>query len=686
MKKIQYILIAILAASCTQQPLDTPVQTVDGHVVFTASAADSESGTKTVLKEASVWWTGGDQINIFSGTYSSIYHCDWTGESSVTTFHYKSGDEMPADAPLGYWGVYPYRSTNSAAADGSSVTVTIPYAQTATAGTFDPNAAVSVAYGSSTFLPFYNVCGGVKFSVTKEGIRQVEFHAKGGQPLAGTVTVKMDETGRPKIEGEVTDPQSSILLTAPGEGTFQTGQWYYMACLPAALEQGYTMIFRTPTQTAVKDHPDPGQIKRSVWGRQEEADAATTYQDGGSVIFTDMEARRICLEHWDTNNDGDFSIAEAAAVTVTQLGTQFKDNTVLTNLDFLRYFTGLTHIVNNAFQNCSNVTSAILPNGITSIWNSAFDGCSSLASITIPGSVTSIKDYAFKNCSSLVNLSIPSTVNYIGYGTFMGCSSLTSISIPNGVTKIESDTFQDCSSLSSIEIPNTVTSIGNCAFWACSSLTGIVIPNSVNTLGGQVFQNCSSLTSITIPSGITQIYTNSFYGCVALETVSIPNTVTAIGNFAFAGCTSLETVSLPASVTSISLRAFKDCTKLESITMPGVTTLGEAVFEGCTVLNSVEMPSVTSIDRYAFWNCTALETATLPSSVTTLGLQVFGGPYSNLKHLTVHAVIPPTLAGDLVYNSSVLEDISVPAGSVTAYQGATNWSDYASKIQAITTP
>ena len=79
---------------------------------------------------------------------------------------------------------------------------------------------------------------------------------------------------------------------------------------------------------------------------------------------------------------------------------------------------------------------------VTSIGNNAFEDCTNLTSVTIPDSVTSIGESAFYGCTILISIKIPNGVVSIGEGAFYGCTSLTSITIPQSVTSIGNETFR----------------------------------------------------------------------------------------------------------------------------------------------------------------------------------------------------------------------------------------------------
>ena len=177
------------------------------------------------------------------------------------------------------------------------------------------------------------------------------------------------------------------------------------------------------------------------------------------------------------------------------------------------------------------------------------------------------------------------------------------------------------------------TSIGLSAFQGCTGLTSVTIPSFA-------FQGCTGLTSVTIPSSVTSIEKDVFGDCTGLTSVELSNNLTSINEYAFNGCRSLTLIEIPSGVTSIGLSAFNSCTGLTSVTIPS---------------------GVTSIGQFAFYGCT--------------GLTAF----------TTYATTPPTLSGGSVLTNTNDCPIYVPSTSVSAYQSASGWNTYASRIQAIPT-
>lgn len=219
---------------------------------------------------------------------------------------------------------------------------------------------------------------------------------------------------------------------------------------------------------------------------------------------------------------------------------------------------------------------------VTSIGEEAFADCSNLTSIEIPKGVTSIEDDVFWECSNLTSIKIPESVVRIGASAFAGCENLTSIEIPKGVTSIEEDAFWLCENLTSINIPKGVESIGYGAFRACYNLTSIEIPEGVTSIGAYAFESCSKLKSIGIPESVTSIGKGAFMDCSNLTSIEIPEGVTCIEDDMFYGCSSLWDIGIPESVTSIGAYAFAYCSKLTYIWIPGeVKSVGGKAFTGC---------------------------------------------------------------------------------------------------------
>ena len=77
----------------------------------------------------------------------------------------------------------------------------------------------------------------------------------------------------------------------------------------------------------------------------------------------------------------------------------------------------------------ADIKAVVIEEGVTSIGDNAFNECSSLTSVSIPNSVTSIGEFAFISCSSLKSFSIPNSVTNIGLFSFYSCSSLKYVDV-----------------------------------------------------------------------------------------------------------------------------------------------------------------------------------------------------------------------------------------------------------------
>jgi hypothetical protein len=96
------------------------------------------------------------------------------------------------------------------------------------------------------------------------------------------------------------------------------------------------------------------------------------------------------------------------------------------------------------------------------------------------------------------------------------------------------------------------------------------------------------------------------------------------------------------------------------------------------MLEEVTIPDTVTTIGTAFTTSSYLEILRLGSGLTSIGA-AFTGVYS-LKEIHITATTPPTLTAGAFSNMPADCIIYVPSASLTAYQGASNWSTYASQM------
>ena len=447
------------------------------------------------------------------------------------------------------------------------------------------------------------------------------------------------------------------------------------------------------------------------------------------INFADSKVKEICIANWDTDGDGELSEDEAAAVT--SLDRLFRKSKIQT-FDELKYFTGLTSIYTEAFEDCSSLTTITIPKNVKSLDKQAFSRCYSLNNIVFSSGLETIGTEAFWNCKALTTFDVPNGVKTIVSSAFSGCNNLTSITIPASVNSIGGTPFNGCSSLNSIVvdssnetyesptgsnaiiqkssktlvagckstiIPESVTTIGNNAFAGCS-LSSIVIPSNVTAIGYSAFSG-SNLSSIILSEGLKTIGEKSFFNCYRLSHIILPNTLTTIGVSAFQGCTNLPSMIIPGSVTTIGGSAFYDCANLSSIVIPNVTSIGGSAFYGCTSLESATIEggtigyqqfygcnklesvvlndNVTTISNNAFIGCSSLTSITIPRSVTAIGSSAFNNCINLL--LVVSENDNPSQINDAAFNGiNSNARLQVPKGAKSKYEAIVGWKNYFKEI------
>lgn len=121
---------------------------------------------------------------------------------------------------------------------GSIEGVVLPAAQTATAGSADPQAMLMIGTSTdATTLEFKNVCAYVKVTPTF-ACSSIVLKSNGTESLAGTVTLGLDTDSNPTTT--VTNGTNTVTLS----GTIAANGTYCIAVCPATLANGFTVEFK----------------------------------------------------------------------------------------------------------------------------------------------------------------------------------------------------------------------------------------------------------------------------------------------------------------------------------------------------------------------------------------------------------------------------------------------------------
>ncbi len=229
---------SLIAFSCTPEKEAEPTVLPRGSKTIVAEREGLDPATRASVQPdgKSVWWNVGDCISVFAGGGSagSVFTSTETQDGSTASFAGEIGSAST------YYAVYP-ADCNPSVDESGVFTLTLPAAQQAVAGSFDAKAFPTLAQSTSLSMKFFNTAGGIKFSVSEEGISEIVIKGCNGENLAGRASFAF-EGGVPVLKG-VSEGQKEVVLTAP-QGGFVPGTFYYAVLLPGSLSKGIDVTLR----------------------------------------------------------------------------------------------------------------------------------------------------------------------------------------------------------------------------------------------------------------------------------------------------------------------------------------------------------------------------------------------------------------------------------------------------------
>lgn len=362
--------------------------------------------------------------------------------------------------------------------------------------------------------------------------------------------------------------------------------------------------------------------------------------------------------------------------------------------------------------------------------------------------VVGVGNQAFYNCTDITSVTFPDNITTLGASLFYMCSPdrLTALHFGSGIQTIDGDTFKDAGSLG---VRTLTVSGDNPYFTAVSNILyskdlstlvrcpGYIVPeypegNPIRSLAKNAFAFYRG-TDLTLPEGLTELNGNELYatlierltlpstltsfsvlnindrnnGCSNLQDIFVargnttfssyegilynydqteliacpikkstlqigfPYTVTAIGNYAFRHYGQTQVV-IPSTVETIGNLCFYN-SNLTSVSIPdAVTTLGNNLFQSCSDLKEASFgEGITSIPTSTFLYASKLNRLTLGSNITSLNSNAFtANPF---EYIECHATqLPEFKLNANNYNATTI--LAVPGEAIGKYIKSPTWS------------
>jgi len=452
---------------------------------------------------------------------------------------------------------------------------------------------------------------------------------------------------------------------------------------------------------------------------------------GNSISFNSQSVQNVCIDNWDSDDDGVFSPDEAASVT--SLDGKFQavsasrtraEQDLITSFDELIYFTGLTSLADDEFNGQTEMTSVTIPVNVKSIGKSAFHDCSSLISMIIPANVTSIGENAFIGCTGLTEITVESDtpVDISGNARFdeaIYANAVLYVPVGSKEKYLAAEGWKNFASILEDGINESVQ--GGQISFADPVVETICLKSwdankdeklseaeaaAVTSLG-EVFRNSEITTfdELQYFTGLTKLDNNAFTNCKLLTALTIPANVTTIGESVFAGCEKLTGLKVAEGNASFNMDdgvlynknytslIFCPVAKTGTVTVNSTTTtIRENAFYNCTQLTGISLSSsLTTISSAAFVGCSSLTTIAIPANVSSIGMGCFTG-CTALKSITVDTGNSAYSASDgvLVENQTKLMAYPNAKGDTYAVgEGVTTIDGYAfcmTGIKSLTLP
>lgn len=384
-------------------------------------------------------------------------------------------------------------------------------------------------------------------------------------------------------------------------------------------------------------------------------ETTTDLVTGQTYTITDPEGNGFKFVYY---LDEDNKSARITGYTGTPTELVIPDSIYVNNKEYK-----VTMIANEAFYNCTSLTSLIIGNNVNHIGLRAFDG-------TYIYNQVADGDFIYANCENGLKWLL----------TYKTTKPSGILNIPNDVVGIAYDAFYQCTDLSGeLKIPDSVKYINQQAFhWINSNYIDLYIGDGVEIIGKSAFNN-TTFRLKKMGANVRKIESSAFNQCEGRywnENLVFPDTLVEIGDNAFKDSGIVNFV-VPKNITKLGIGVFQSCAQLKSITFhENITEIGKWCFSSCNALTGeITLPSkITYIGEQLFRGCTGITKITLGSNITSIDKEAFNG-CSKLTTLVINTPTPPTIGMSAFFNAKITT-VYVPAASVETYKANSSFSSY----------
>ena len=641
MKRILFLAVAVFALfACSKedsapQGALNPEEASNNPVFYAGFENSSNGGTKVYADEnMRLKWNAADHVSIFvyngkGNTLNSEY--EFAGEDGdaggmftpVPSTVFGTGSELDH-----IYAVYPYSIQNKIDHDGV-MTLYLPSEQTYKEGSFGIGANTMVAVTDDTFLPFKNVCGYLKLSLWGDNIkiRSIKLEGNNGEKLAGKATVVPGTEPAVTMDGSATESitlygerdVTGAPIPVPIGSSSAEATDFYLVVPPTAFSGGFTITVTDEyggvfVKTTTKSNP----ITRNNVKPMPAMEVTPDYT-GINVEFSDAAFKAYCVENFDSDEDGDISIAEAevpTAMDVSNLG--------------IRSMKGLECFVNLTYLDCNvNQITELDVSNLTHLETLLCNG-NQLTSLDLSSNTALEQVYCTGNRLSSLNLGSNSSLTILNV-TSNQLSSLDLSGTPNLNTVIFSDNH-----------------IRNIDLTACPDLT--LLRCSDNLLSSIDLSNNTALTELDVSNNrLTSLDLTANTALVKVNCVSNLLEVLYIRNHS-----ALQELRCGSNARMTSLV----CRDNRNLTLLNV--------RGNTSLQSIDVTSNKLQVIGEIKTCTSLETLLCGSNMLT-DLDVSDMTSLKVLHAAYNGMTSINVSG-----CTALEDLDCRRNSLTTLDVTTN--------------